>query len=124
MTDSILDKITTLKNSAADLQKVIESETVVEAYQYALSLGSRLEGSPTDEVECHYACFSKATPSLLWFLDGDRKGPLACLQRCETDEGVLEGSNLARIRTFLKERAASGSNNIAMMALVREPREI
>ncbi|KAK5399202.1 ubiquitinyl hydrolase 1 [Exophiala xenobiotica] len=81
--------------------------------------GSTSPGAPTDEVEYHYVCFTKATNSRLWLLDGDRDGPLACNEDCGVEGDVLDSPNWETIQRFLVEHGSASSNNFAMMALVQ-----
>jgi hypothetical protein len=99
---------------------VIESSQQIEAeYAKAAGQGSTATGAPTDEVECHYICFTKATPSSLWLLDGDRDGPLSCNQDCGLGVDVLEGPSREIIQRFIEDCNHGISGNLGMMALVR-----
>ena len=103
-----------------DLPKIIETSRQIEtAYTNAATKGSTSTGAPTDEVECHYLCFTKATSSQLWLLDGDRDGLLAYSESCGMDVDVLESPNREIIQTFLDEHGKATSDNFATMASVQ-----
>lgn len=118
---SVFELITSASGeSSPDLAKIIETSEQIQAeYANAANKGSTIPGPPTEEVECHYVCFTKATSSRLWLLDGDRDGPLACEEDCGVDGDVLDSPNRETIQRFLDEQGRATSNNFAMMALVQ-----
>lgn len=106
--------------SDSGLAKMIETSEQIEAeYTKAAMKGSTTPGAPTEDVECHYVCFTKASESRLWLLDGDRDGPLACDEDCGVNVDVLDNPNREMIQRFLNEHGKANSNNLAMMALVQ-----
>jgi len=94
---------------------VYDSEQIREAYNKA-ALRGRTDAPPaTEEVECHYVCFTK-TLDTLWLWDGDRDGPMKSDKQLRSDEDILEGAGLEAIKGFLKN--FSNTYNLGIMALV------
>ncbi|KAK5442742.1 ubiquitinyl hydrolase 1 [Exophiala xenobiotica] len=118
---SVFDIIASASNeSRLDVANIIETSDQIQAqYANVAVKGSTSPGAPTDEVEYHYVCFTKATNSRLWLLDGDRDGPLACNEDCGVEGDVLDSPNRETIQRFLVEHGSASSNNFAMMALVQ-----
>lgn len=96
-----------------------DSEQIQVEYTEAANKGSTAAGAATDEVECHYVCFIKATSSELWLLDGEQDGPLSCDESCGAEADVLESPSRGHIHKFIDEHGKNASNSFAMMALIQ-----
>ncbi|KAK5399186.1 ubiquitinyl hydrolase 1 [Exophiala xenobiotica] len=118
---SVFDIIASASNeSRPDVANIIETSDQIQAHYANVAVkGSTSPGATTDEVEYHYVCFTKATNSRLWLLDGERDGPLACNEDCGVEGDVLDSPNRETIQRFLVEHGSASSNNFAMVALVQ-----
>jgi ubiquitin carboxyl-terminal hydrolase L3 len=96
-----------------------ESEQIETAYANAALEGSTKAPDATEEVECHYICFTKASGSALWLLDGDRDGPLESTETLGLDGNLLEGAGLALVQKFINDHISHDSSNVGIMALVQ-----
>jgi ubiquitin carboxyl-terminal hydrolase L3 len=96
-----------------------DSEEIQQAYANAAQQGCTEPPDATEEVECHYVCFTKASEHALWLMDGDRDGPMKSDRTLGDNEDILEGAGLEVIRDFIKESSLSNPCNVGIMALVR-----
>lgn len=106
---------------------MIEDSNQIEInYIEAASKGSTPVPDVKEDVDHHFICFTKATSSFLWALDGEREGPFISEESTGADLDVLSGANLHKIQGFIRNLENRHSDGFAMMALVPEvqPRNI
>lgn len=99
---------------------IYDSEEIKEVYDTVAFKGStEPPADPSDDVTHHYVCFTRATSSSLWLLDGDRNGPLVS-ELPATNGFEIDNRDLELVREFVRECDGDETGRSAVMALVKE----